>query len=129
MADTMTAEQETIAALGVEIERLRDQGREQDTEVMELKRRINDLELTGTRTEIAALYTMKDRAEAAEAERDTARLKVADAYQVIGHLLDATGWFETDEGQRALDYFADCDGPVDEGFSPWPREKLDNPDA
>lgn len=45
--------------------------------------------------------------------------KIAQAYQVIGQLLDKTGDFGSVEGQRALDYFAGDE--FDEDFLPWPR--------
>lgn len=66
-------------------------------------------------------------AEAALAtERDHARQKVAEAYQVVGVLLALLGdeAFDSDDGQRALDYFSDCEGASQEDFLPWPREKL-----
>lgn len=45
--------------------------------------------------------------------------KSAQAYQVIGILLDRCGLFETEEGVRALDYFSN-EVVVDEHFLPWP---------
>jgi hypothetical protein len=45
--------------------------------------------------------------------------KLAQAYQVIGELLHLLGAFESDAGQRALDYFADAN-TFNEGFLPWP---------
>lgn len=47
-----------------------------------------------------------------------ANFTLAQAYQVIGHLLYEAGLFDIDEGQRALDYFAG--GEHDEAFLPWP---------
>jgi hypothetical protein len=44
--------------------------------------------------------------------------KIAQAYQVIGHLLDQAG-VEGSEGVRALDYFSS--GNFDPDFLPWPR--------
>ena len=49
-------------------------------------------------------------------------IKSAQAYQVIGVLLDKAGEFESDEGQRALDYFSGDE--VVEDFLPWPRTAL-----
>jgi hypothetical protein len=46
--------------------------------------------------------------------------KIAEAYQVIGMLLDTLGVFESDDGQRALDYFSTAD-TYDENFLPWPK--------
>ncbi len=48
--------------------------------------------------------------------------KSAQAYQVIGNLLHklGDGWFDSDEGIRALDYFSDTK-KFDEDFLPWPR--------
>jgi hypothetical protein len=48
-------------------------------------------------------------------------IKSGQAYQVIGHLLDLCGMFESPEGQRALDYFSD-EAKIDEDFLPWPRD-------
>lgn len=56
-------------------------------------------------------------------EDDPRDLKIADAYQVIGNLLSACGTFETDEGQRALDYFGISE-EYDPEFLPWPRTPL-----
>lgn len=47
------------------------------------------------------------------------KLKVAQAYQMIGTLLDAAGLFQTAEAERVLDYFANED-QVDADFLPWP---------
>ena len=65
------------------------------------------------------------------AERDFAmkdfgipEAKVGQAYQVIGMLLEKCGDFEGDEGQRALDYFAD-ERSYDDDFLPWPRGNHD----
>ena len=44
--------------------------------------------------------------------------KIAQAYQVIGHLLEQSG-FDGGEGRRALDYFSSDE--FDPGFLPWPR--------
>ena len=55
-------------------------------------------------------------------ERDNARQKGADAYQVVANLLGKTDAFDSDEGQRALDYFADEEGPNVEDFLPWPAK-------
>ncbi len=55
-------------------------------------------------------------------QRDTAREKLADAYQFAGaaiHLLDKR--IPAREAVRALDYFADTEGPADQRFLPWPR--------
>lgn len=46
--------------------------------------------------------------------------KMGTAYQVIGTLLSKAGLFDTAEGERALDYFAD-DEAFDEDFLPWPQ--------
>ena len=48
--------------------------------------------------------------------------KLAQAYQVIGYLLHQCGLFESDEGQRALDYFSDISA-FDVDFLPWPGER------
>lgn len=45
--------------------------------------------------------------------------KIAQAYQVIGHLLDLSG-FDGGEGERALDYFSGDE--FDPDFLPWPRQ-------
>lgn len=45
--------------------------------------------------------------------------KSAQAYQVIGQLLSLCGMFESDEGQRALDYFSQTER-FDPEFLPWP---------
>lgn len=57
---------------------------------------------------------------------DPRDLKIADAYQVIGNLLTACRAFESDEGQRALDYFGISE-EYDENFLPWPRQPLPDP--
>ncbi|MCO5161428.1 MAG: hypothetical protein M9939_09850 [Mesorhizobium sp.] len=44
--------------------------------------------------------------------------KIAQAYQVIGYLLEQSG-FDGGEGRRALDYFSSDE--FDPGFLPWPR--------
>lgn len=64
-------------------------------------------------------------AEALMAERERSEIVRAQAYQVIGFLLHELNIFESDEGQRALDYFSgeDCD----EDFLPWPRDKVEKP--
>ena len=49
---------------------------------------------------------------------DQLKEKIAQAYQVIGYLLDQAG-IEGSEGERALDYFS-SDG-FDSDFLPWPR--------
>lgn len=46
-------------------------------------------------------------------------LLAAQAYQVLGQLLHRSDLFDTPEGQRALDYFAD--GEYDPNFLPWPE--------
>jgi hypothetical protein len=51
--------------------------------------------------------------------------KTTQACQVIGSLLDKLGKFESEEGQRALDYFCDPD-VYDWSFLPWAlKEELD----
>ena len=68
-----------------------------------------------------------DRARKAEADIETA---MAQAYQVIGCLLSGPDAdhpdFDSDEGQRALDYFSAC--KVDENFLPFshPRHRLNH---
>lgn len=57
-------------------------------------------------------------ARAIQAERERTDAIRAQAYLVIGGLLDECGLFDTKEGQRALDYFAG--DMVDEDFLPWP---------
>lgn len=42
------------------------------------------------------------------------------AYQVIGNLLQHSGAFGSEAGERALDYFSGDE--FDEDFLPWPRE-------
>lgn len=59
-------------------------------------------------------------AHALVAERERAEQISADAYQVIGTLLDQCGWFDTDDGIRALDYFAAA--TPDKNFLPWPKD-------
>ena len=49
---------------------------------------------------------------------DQLKEKIAQAYQVIGHPLEQSG-FKGGEGRRALDYFSS--GEFDPGFLPWPR--------
>lgn len=44
--------------------------------------------------------------------------KIAQAYQVIGYLLDQAG-IEGSEAERALNYFSGDD--FDSNFLPWPR--------
>lgn len=46
--------------------------------------------------------------------------KIGQAYQVVGLLLDKTGDFVSEEGQRALNYFSD-EKAYDDDFLPWPR--------
>ena len=46
--------------------------------------------------------------------------KIGEAYQVVGFLLNECDLFDTDEGQRALDYFS-REGVFEEDFLPWPR--------
>ena len=51
----------------------------------------------------------------------------AQAYQVIGSLLNRAGLFQTDEAVRVLDYFAYAE-KADPDFLPWPiSEDLSNP--
>ena len=57
-------------------------------------------------------------------EEHPLQLKVAQAYQVIGLLLDAVKQFDSPEGQRALDYFSS--DQVDEDFLPWTLETGDD---
>lgn len=48
--------------------------------------------------------------------------KIADAYQVIGHITMVNEPVSEAEQIRALDYFSDPDS-YDEDFLPWPRKQ------
>lgn len=61
-------------------------------------------------------------AEALAAEREKGEEFKAQAYQVIGMLLDKAGVHDSDEGIRALDYFAYAETP-NEDFLPWPIDQ------
>lgn len=52
--------------------------------------------------------------------KDEYEEKIGQAYQVIGMLLEKCGDFDSEEGQRALDYFA-AEFSYDADFLPWPR--------
>lgn len=67
----------------------------------------------GLRVEVKSLR------DAYRAEKDRTEIVRAQAYQVIGNLLETFGLFDSVEGQRALDYFSGDE--VDEDFLPWPR--------
>lgn len=67
----------------------------------------------GLRVEVKSLR------EAYRAEKERTEIVRAQAYQVIGALLEKCGLFESTEGQRALDYFSGDE--VSEDFLPWPR--------
>jgi hypothetical protein len=61
-------------------------------------------------------------AESLMQERERLETVRAQAYQVIGLLLENSGEFESNEGIRALDYFSGDD--CDEDFLPWPRHPI-----
>lgn len=67
-----------------------------------------------------------------EALLDHAYQKVAEAYLVIGALSvmaddGSIGDVTEEEWARALDYFANCEGPAQEDFLPWPRTQPERP--
>lgn len=66
-------------------------------------------------------------AKALMAERERGQTVAAQAYQVIGNLLDWLGEFESPEGIRALDYFSS--GVANEDFLPWPARGRDLHDS
>jgi hypothetical protein len=71
--------------------------------------------------DVPTARVMREAADALAAARDRMEQKSAQAYQVIGVLLERVGLFESDEGQRALDYFGHDTTIVDDEFLPWPR--------
>jgi len=68
--------------------------------------------------EAIAAFALSEREAAQREERMRAETVMAQAYQVIGNLLDRLGEFDSLEGIRALDYFSGDE--VSEDFLPWP---------
>ncbi len=57
-----------------------------------------------------------------QATTEQLREKIAQAHQVIAHLLEQAG-MDGGDGARALDYFGS--NTFDPGFLPWPRPSAD----
>lgn len=89
------------------------------------RRRFDSLDRQATRNLFIhhrkAIRDLLEDRKALVADRDHARDKVAQAYQVLGALFVGEITARDDEQVRALDYFSDSDGPSDDDFLPWPR--------
>ncbi len=73
------------------------------------------------------LACLTEETERLRSDLSHARRKVGHAYQFAGEVLDIAGMFHTPDGERALDYFGDEEGPSRDDFLPWPSTKIEVP--